>query len=48
MVEKVKLGILDTCVCKNIYLKEKCMLKIEHFLLKVLPELWQVLALDEE
>ena len=36
-VEKVKLGILDACVYKNIYIK-KIKLKIEHFLLKILPE----------
>ena len=34
MVEKVRLGILDACVCKNIYVKEKYRLKIDHFLLK--------------
>ena len=31
MVEKVKLGILDAYVCKNIYIKKKIRLKIEDF-----------------
>ena len=33
LVEKVKLGILDACVCKNT--KEKYTLKIKHFLRKI-------------
>ena len=34
LVEKVKLGTLDACVCKNIYIKEKYRLKIEHFFIE--------------
>ena len=30
MIENVKLGILDACVCKNAYIKEK----LRYFLLK--------------
>ena len=35
MVEKFKLDILDVWVCKNIFIKEKCRVKIEDFLLKI-------------
>ena len=33
--KKVKLGIFDAFICKNIYMKEKYRLKIEHFLLNI-------------
>ena len=49
MVQKVNHGILDACLCKIIYIKEKYRLKIDYFLLKTgfnKPSFWQVLALD--
>ena len=35
MIEKVKPGILDVFVCRNIYMKKKYRLKIEYFLLNI-------------
>ena len=34
-IENVKLGITDTCVCKNIYKKRKIRLKTEQFFLRL-------------